>query len=117
MSARAHPTATGTATGTVARKDDAQKPRIGLLPPGPLAEVIAVYEFGAAKYSDNNWKQGLPYSRWYNAVWRHVFAWWRGESRDTESKLHHLAHAVFGLLALMQQDMKSTGDDDREKWQ
>lgn len=98
---------------THATKHDTAKPRFSLLPHGPLAEVVKVYEFGAGKYGTYNWQAGLPYTRWYDAVMRHLFAWFRGERHDPESGLHHLAHATFGLLALMWQEDNNKGEDDR----
>lgn len=96
-----------------ATKFDAKKNRLSLVPHAPLQELIRVYEFGAAKYGDRNWMQGLPYSRWYDAAQRHIMAFWGGEDKDPESGLHHLAHAAFSLFALQWQQAEKPELDDR----
>ena len=92
---------------------DATKPRLSLVPHAPLQELNRVNEFGAAKYGDRNWMQGLPYSRWYDAAQRHLMAFWSGEDKDPESGLHHLAHAAFSLFALQWQQAEKPELDDR----
>lgn len=89
------------------RKDDSTKPRWSLLPRNTITEVIKVLEFGAKKYQVDNW-QHVPdaRTRYYDAVMRHVEAWWLGEQNDPESKLPHLAHAACCLLFLMWFDRK-----------
>lgn len=75
--------------------------RYGLIPAEALAEAARVYGFGADKYEDNNWRKGYAWSLSYDALQRHVNAFWMGESYDPESGLHHLAHAQFHLNTLM----------------
>lgn len=87
--------------------------RFDLVPANPLEEVARVYGFGASKYSDNNWRKGYPWGWSLGACLRHISAFRRGEDRDPESGLHHLAHAAFHLLALMEFQATGTGTDDR----
>jgi hypothetical protein len=85
------------------RKDDEGKPRIAtLLPWGAVLEVVAVLEYGARKYAVDNWR-GVPRARqrYADAAARHLIAWLRGEERDQESGLRHLAHAATCLLFLL----------------
>ena len=83
-------------------KKDAGKPRFSLLPPGTLLEVVEVLTFGAQKYADDNWMHvGGARKRYYDALQRHVEAWWQGEVRDPETGRSHLAHAVCCALFLM----------------
>lgn len=97
------------------RKDDSEKPRFDLLPPNALFEVARVYTFGANKYSDHNWLNGtgLTYGRIFAAIMRHCFAFWSGENVDPETGLHHMAHAAFGCLALVEYSCVGKGQDDR----
>lgn len=83
-------------------KYDASKPRWSLLPTGTMEEVIKVLEYGANKYSPDNWKK-VPQMevRYYDAAMRHIDAYWQGEYLDEESGQPHLAHAVCCLLFLM----------------
>lgn len=89
------------------RKHDQGKPRWDLLPWGPLEEVAAVLEFGARKYAPGNWKlvRGARW-RYLRAGLGHLAARARGEVRDPESGLPHLAHAVCCCLFLMWFDRK-----------
>ena len=84
------------------RKSDAGKPRWSLLPRGTLLKVIQVLEAGAVKYDVENWKS-VPdaRTRYYDAMNRHIEAWWGGQKRDPETNIHHLAHAVCCALFLM----------------
>lgn len=86
---------------TIDKKDE-NKPRWSLLPAGTIERIVAVLEFGAKKYQVDNW-QGVPDARrrYYDAVMRHVEAWWGGEKNDPETGLPHLAHAATCLLFLM----------------
>jgi len=101
-----------------ATKHDAGKPQYDLIPPRALEEVAKVFSFGAAKYKPRAWETGLAYGRIYAAILRHLVAFWRREDIDRESGLHHLAHAAFGCLAIVEFYYRNqiTEDDDRPKW-
>ncbi|WP_244427268.1 MULTISPECIES: dATP/dGTP diphosphohydrolase domain-containing protein [Bartonella] len=98
-----------------AHKNDDGKPRLELVPPLALLEIGKVLEFGAKKYGANNWRHGMDWSRFHGAALRHLLAWFGGESKDAESDLSHLAHAVCCLLFLMECEAKQIGRDDRFK--
>lgn len=83
-------------------KYDVGKPRFDLIPAKPMRIIAEVYTMGAAKYADRNWEKGIAYSRIYGAVQRHLNAFWSGQDLDEESALPHLAHAAWGLLALLE---------------
>lgn len=100
--------------GVSVKHDDA-KPPLALLPTGPLEEVAKVLGFGAKKYGAWNFKGGFAYTRLISAVLRHVFAYARGEDKDPETGLSHLAHAACGLLFLLDQTQTGKGEDDRWK--
>jgi hypothetical protein len=72
-----------------------------LIPVEALAEVARVYGYGAGKYDPHNWRRGYDWSLSYSALQRHVNQFWAGQSLDSESGLHHLAHAAFHLFSLM----------------
>lgn len=87
------------------KKFDGEKPRFSLIPGGVLPPVINVLEFGAKKYSENNWRNvENARTRYFDAAHRHLDAWWNGESADPESGEHHLAHAICCLMFLMALD-------------
>lgn len=81
-------------------KHDSDKLRYSLLPWLALKEVVKVLEFGAAKYSVNNWQKIEP-QRYIDAAMRHLIAIMEGEWLDEESQLPHAAHCVCCLLFLM----------------
>ena len=97
------------------RKADAGKPRWSLLPRGTLLKVIQVLEAGAVKYDVENWKV-VPdaRTRYYDAMNRHLEAWWGGQKHDPETNIHHLAHAVCCALFLMWLDEPEVVVEDRQ---
>lgn len=96
----------------VGSKDDSGKARTDLLPVAALVEVSRVFEFGAGKYGEYNWK-GLSVSRLYGAALRHLFAWWRGQDDDDETGRSHLAHAACCVLMALEQMLDRREYDDR----
>ena len=95
-------------------KFDKNKLRYELLPWGATTdEIVRVYTVGARKYNDRNWERGMQYSRFLGATFRHIAAWVSGETVDSETKCHHLASAIFSLIALLHYELHGIGDDDR----
>jgi len=94
---------------------DAKLARFSLLPQAALHEVAEVYGYGAKKYEANNWRKGYPYSWSLDALGRHLNAFSRGEELDPESGSHHLAHAAFHILTLLEWRLNADQDyfDDR----
>lgn len=90
-------------TATTAVRFDQDKTDWSLLPMEALEEVVKVLEFGARKYDRNNWRrgEGFKYSRVFNSLLRHAYAWWRGEDRDPESGYSHLAHMGCNIVFLL----------------
>lgn len=89
--------------------------RFDLIPPEALAEVARVYEFGSRKYDAHNWRRGYAWSLSFAALMRHAWAFWRGETHDPESGLHHMAHVVFHCLSLITFTTERPELDDRYK--
>jgi hypothetical protein len=94
-------------------KFDSSKPRYDLLPPELLAAVADVLTFGANKYGERNWELGMAWGRPFAAMMRHMWAWWRGEGRDPETGLSHLAHAACCVAFLLAYERRQIGTDDR----
>lgn len=93
-------------------KHDQGKPRISLLPPLALIEVAKVSTFGAQKYGDHNWLNGLNWSRLADAAGRHKLCYLSGERVDSESGLSHIAHVAWNELALLEYELRGLGKDD-----
>jgi hypothetical protein len=93
--------------------ESSSKPRLDLLPTAALEDIAEVLAFGADKYGAYNWCRGARWGRYWAALIRHLFAWWRGEDCDPETGKSHLAHAGCCLLFLMTFQQESWGTDDR----
>ena len=75
--------------------------------------MVKVLSYGAGKYGDRNWENGLVFGRVFAATMRHLWAWWRGEEKDEESGISHLSHATCNLFFLATYQSRGTGSDDR----
>ena len=96
------------------RRDDQGKPEFNLIPSDGLRELGRVFTFGAGKYAPYNWERGMAWSRCYNSLLRHLYAYWDGERNDPETGLHHMAHCAWNALALLVYSLRGVGIDDRK---
>ena len=97
-------------TGGSKGRKDAQ---LGAVDPGAIMAVAEVAGFGARKYARYNFARGYAWSLSYDALQRHLHAFWGGQDRDEETGLYHLAHAAWHCLALLTFVMRGRGTDDR----
>ena len=96
-------------------KTDDGKTLMGCLPPNALMATARVLTFGARKYGRDNWHRVDAWSRYYDALQRHLFAWWSGEDKDPDTGETHLAHAACCLLFLAELEALKRSNDDRPK--
>jgi Domain of unknown function (DUF5664) len=89
--------------------------RFDLIPAEELEAVARVYGRGAQKYAERNWERGYAWGLSFAAMMRHAWLFWRGQSYDEETGLHHLAQVVFHCFALMRFERLEKGTDDRSK--
>lgn len=84
-------------------KYDQSKTDWSLVPMECIEDIAKVLEFGAQKYSPNNWREGngFKWTRVLNSLFRHIFAFARGEDNDPETGLSHLAHAGCNIIFLL----------------
>lgn len=97
-------------------KYDDEKPPIALVPPNFIEEVARVFGMGAKKYGQWNWRRDAritSHSRTYSSIQRHLNAYWGGEDFDSESGIHHLAHAASQIAILMTHIKEAPENDDR----
>jgi hypothetical protein len=87
--------------------------RVDLIPADFILEVGRCYGYGGMKYSEDNWRRGYPWRWSLAAMFRHIYAWIKGESVDPESGFHHLAHATWHLATLYTFERECLGTDDR----
>lgn len=86
---------------------------LAYIDPKALLKLAEVAGFGARKYEPGNYLKGFNWSYSYNALHRHILAFWDGEDIDLESELPHLAHAAWHCLCLLCFSMRDIGKDDR----
>ncbi len=96
-------------------KHDDGKNRLELIPVEFIEQVGLAFSFGAKKYDDNNWRNGFKWTRVIAALLRHTYSWSKGQDKDPESGLSHLAHAGACLAILIAHEQLNYGEDDRVK--
>ncbi len=70
--------------------------RFDLISPIGLRRLAATYGEGAQKYGDHNWRKGMPISSTLNHAIAHIYEYLTGDQSED-----HLAHAAWGLFAVM----------------
>jgi hypothetical protein len=73
------------------------KGRFDLLPFYAIQRLARVYENGAIKYGDNNWRLGQPCSRYLDSALRHLMkaaSGWKDED--------HFGQAMWNIAAIME---------------
>ncbi len=82
---------------TGARRDTQDnKPRYDLFPLSPLFRLAMHYTNGAVKYGEHNWTKGMPMSRFYASMFRHMISWAEGDRSED-----HLAAVAWNAFSLM----------------
>lgn len=104
-------------------KLDSEKVRLELIPPELIYGVGEILTFGAQKYAERNWEDGMKWSRVFGALMRHMWSWWGGKSGSTknfafgdldiETEKSHLWHAGCCIAFLIAYEERGTGEDDR----
>lgn len=96
-------------------KYDQEKPDMSLLSPIAIKKMAEVMTFGKKKYSANNWRGGIVYTRLIAAALRHIFSYLGGETFDPETGKSHLAHAMCCLMMVLEFEETRPDLDDRYK--
>lgn len=96
-------------------KYDNGKLRLDLVPPEMEEALAEGLTAGIKKgYPENNWAEGLVFSRSVAAAKRHLNAWRKREDIDEETGVNHIKLAALNLLMVAyQQDHGRTDLDDR----
>lgn len=92
-----------TKSETEAVRHNQDKLRVDLIPTELIEEVAKVFTFGAKKYSPNNWK-GFTKEQQdeiLGSLLRHILEYQKGNKLDSESGLHHLAHAACNIAFIL----------------
>src|ERR1039458_7786417 len=86
----------------LAAKATDETPKIAgfrLIPRRVLCALADQYAKGATKYAPHDWEKGRTWSDYYDAAFRHLTAFWEGESLDEDGH-PHLVAAAWCCLAL-----------------
>lgn len=75
--------------------------RHSLLPVEALDKLAVHYGVGAQKYAEHQWRLGYEWSKSYDAMQRHLNAWWAGEDIDVETGTSNMAAAGFHMMTLL----------------
>ena len=95
-----------------------------LLPWSILREVAEHYGRGKRKYSSRNWEKGYNWSYSYDALQRHLEAFWNRDDIDDDPELYeegephtvrHIIPAIWHCLALAYFSRYNVGTDDRPR--
>lgn len=89
------------------------KTRYDLVPAFAQEEYTKVLTMGANKYGDNNWQNGMSWSKIIASLKRHIAAIENGEDYDFESGLLHSAHVMCNAAFLTQYYKIYPQGDDR----
>jgi hypothetical protein len=68
-----------------------------LIPPQALSRLAVVFEKGAEKYGENNWRKGIPESSYLDSALRHINRYQLGAIDED-----HLIQAVWNLMCLVE---------------
>jgi hypothetical protein len=87
------------------------------IPPIALVGLGAAMNNGAEKYGLFNWRDSSVSSTvFYDAILRHLIAWYSGERSAPDSGVHHLGHVMAGCAILLDAEHNGVLIDDRSKW-
>ena len=105
----------------MATKDTNPKDAVGIkkvpfstVPAEVVAEIGLGMLEGARKYGRHNFRvAGVRASVYYDALFRHITAWWEGEDIDLDSGMNHVAKAITTLVVLRDAMLNDMLTDDR----
>jgi hypothetical protein len=94
---------------TGARRDtQVGKDRYDLIPVSALKRLAGLYARGAEKYGEGNFEKGIPFSRVYASMFRHMMQWREGDR--TEDHLAAVAWNAFALMFYEEEGMTEMDD-------
>lgn len=98
-------------------KETKGKMRYSLLPPEAIEMACRGFEAGLAggHHEENDWRNGLEWSKWLDAMMRHVEAFRRGEDIDHSDGKHHWEGVLATAMIIAAHIKSGLGKDDRVK--
>lgn len=89
--------------------------RYSLLPTEAMNAIAEHFGVGALKYDDHQWRKGYEWSKSFDAMQRHAWAFWGGEDYDPETQTPHMAAVSFHAMVLLTFMSTHPDFDDRTK--
>ena len=91
-----------------------RKAGLHCVPCQPLYELGLAMLEGGRKYGAHNYRAiGVRASVYYDAVLRHIMAWWEGEDIDPDSGVAHIVKAIACLFVMRDAELIGKYEDDR----
>lgn len=88
------------------------KPQYSYIDLNCLKDCAKVLEFGATKYTRNNWKKGMRLNSILDSLMRHISAIQRGEFVDPESGHSHIGHIQCNAMFLGNPNLEIDIEED-----
>lgn len=91
-----------------------KKAPLSTVPAPVILEIGLALLEGGRKYGRHNYRiAGVRASVYYDALYRHLGAWWEGEDIDPDSGLSHITKAIACLVVLRDSMLIGNWKDDR----
>lgn len=106
---------------TVGVKFDGDKPGMASIPKDAMWEMGKALSFGATRYGDHNYRQGMKVGRCLAAAVRHIYQHLDGEDIDSDSGNMHLGHAMASVAMAIyilknKPEFDDRFEDDKKKY-
>lgn len=80
----------------------AKKTPLGVVPPALMIGAAEAMQTGATKYGPFNYRENKVQAvTYYEAILRHLFAWFDGQDMAEDTGVHHLRHVAAGVGILL----------------
>lgn len=91
-----------------------RKAPMSTVPANVMAEIGLAMLEGTAKYGRHNYRAvGVRASVYYDALMRHMMAWWEGEDLDPDTGVSHVTKAIACMVVLRDSMHQENWEDDR----
>lgn len=98
------------------KKFDGAKPRVDLIPVEFTVGTAKALTFGAGKYGEHNFREGIQFSRLLGAAKRHIDLELAGVEKDKDSGCEHWMNACASLCMYAFMKKHKSEYDDRFKY-
>lgn len=95
------------------KKFDSQKLRLELIPPEAIEGLGSVLTFGAGKYGDRNWQNGIRITRLIGSLKRHLLKFEKSIDVDDESGCLEIDHILTNAAMIKWMIVNRIDMDDR----